>query len=117
MLGWASLPGGGPIASAPSVRAPEQAAAPARDAAGRPGIRLAGLMAYEAQIAGVGDDPPGRPVYGAAVRYLQRKSAAELALRRAGVGPTPPGTTGTAPRSGYPRTGSRRKGMARAGLA
>ena len=28
----------------------------------RPGLRLTGLMAYEAQIAGVGDNPPGRPL-------------------------------------------------------
>ncbi len=81
------------------MRAPEQAAAPARDAAGRPGIRLAGLMAYEAQIAGVGDDPPGRPVYGAAVRYLQRKSAAGLALRRAAVVATVPACVARAGRS------------------
>ena len=51
----------------------------------RPGLRLAGLMAYEAQIAGVGDDPPGRPLYAQAVRFMQRKSAAELARRRAAV--------------------------------
>ncbi len=67
------------------VRTPQQAAALARDAVARPGIRLAGLMAYESQIAGVGDDPPGRPLYGVAVRYMQRKSAAELAARRAAI--------------------------------
>jgi D-serine deaminase-like pyridoxal phosphate-dependent protein len=67
------------------VRTPAQAAALARDAAGRAGIRLAGLMAYESQIAGVGDNPAGRPLYGAAVRYMQRKSAAELARRRAAI--------------------------------
>ena len=46
----------------------------------RPGLRLVGLMAYEAQIAGVGDNPPGRPLYARAVRIMQRRSAAELAL-------------------------------------
>src|SRR5690606_31728937 len=45
----------------------------------RPGFRLVGLMAYEAQIAGVGDAGPRR----AAVRAMQRASAAELAERRA----------------------------------
>ena len=67
------------------VRTPAQAAALARDIAGRPGLRLAGLMAYEAQIAGVGDKPPGRPAYALAVRQMQRRSAAELARRRAAI--------------------------------
>jgi D-serine deaminase-like pyridoxal phosphate-dependent protein len=51
----------------------------------RPSLRLAGLMAYEAQIAGVGDNPPGRPLYARGVRYMKRKSAAELAQRRAAI--------------------------------
>jgi D-serine deaminase-like pyridoxal phosphate-dependent protein len=42
-------------------------------------------MAYEAQIAGVGDNPPGRPLYARAVRVMQRLSAAELAARRAAI--------------------------------
>jgi D-serine deaminase-like pyridoxal phosphate-dependent protein len=67
------------------IRTPQQAAGLARDAVGRPGIRLAGLMAYEAQIAGVGDDPPGQPLMTLAVRYMQKKSAAELAARRAAI--------------------------------
>jgi D-serine deaminase-like pyridoxal phosphate-dependent protein len=67
------------------VRTPEQAAALAADAAARPGIEIVGLMAYEAHIAGVGDAPPGRRVYGAAVRAMQRASARELAARRAAV--------------------------------
>jgi D-serine deaminase-like pyridoxal phosphate-dependent protein len=67
------------------VRTPEQAAALARDAAGRAGIRVAGLMAYEAQIAGVGDDPAGQPLRALAIRLMQKRSAAELAVRRAAV--------------------------------
>jgi len=67
------------------VRTPAQAAALARAIASRPGLKLAGLMAYEAQIAGVGDDPPGRPAYARAVRVMQRRSAAELARRRAAI--------------------------------
>ena len=67
------------------VRTPAEAAALARDIASRPGIHLAGLMAYEAQIAGVGDQPPGRPAYAQAVRQMQRRSAAELARRRAAI--------------------------------
>jgi D-serine deaminase-like pyridoxal phosphate-dependent protein len=57
----------------------------AEEVARRPGLRLVGLMGYEAQIAGVGDAPPGRRLYGVAVRGMQRRSAAELAERRAAV--------------------------------
>lgn len=67
------------------VRTPADAAALARNAVARPGIQLAGIMAYEAQIAGVGDQPAGRPYYAKTVRYMQRKSRAELALRRAAI--------------------------------
>ena len=67
------------------VRTPAQAVALARAVASRPALKLAGLMAYEAQIAGVGDDPPGRPAYARAVRAMQRRSAAELAGRRAAI--------------------------------
>jgi D-serine deaminase-like pyridoxal phosphate-dependent protein len=67
------------------VRTPADAAALATAIAARPGLRLAGLMAYEAQIAGVGDDPAGRPLYGMALRYVQRRSGAELAARRAAI--------------------------------
>ncbi len=67
------------------VRTPSDAAALATVIVGRPGLRLAGLMAYEAQIAGVGDNPAGRPMYARALRYIQRRSGAELASRRAAV--------------------------------
>jgi D-serine deaminase-like pyridoxal phosphate-dependent protein len=67
------------------LRTPGQAAAFARHVAGRPGFRLVGLMAYEAQIAGVGDAPPGRPHMGRAIRAMQRLSGRELARRRARV--------------------------------
>jgi D-serine deaminase-like pyridoxal phosphate-dependent protein len=67
------------------VRTPDQAAALAADAAARAGIELVALMAYEAHIAGLGDAPPGRRAYGAAVRAMQRASARELAARRAAV--------------------------------
>jgi len=39
-------------------------------------------MSYEGQIAGVGDEPPGRRLRGAAIRSMQRRSAKELARRR-----------------------------------
>ncbi|HEX4838157.1 MAG TPA: amino acid deaminase/aldolase [Solirubrobacteraceae bacterium] len=46
-------------------------------------LELVGMMAYEAQIAGLGDAPPGRRLRGVAIRTLQRRSARELAERRA----------------------------------
>lgn len=67
------------------VRTPADAVALAKEVMSRPGLRLTGMMAYEAQIAGVGDNPPGRPVYARAIRYMQRKSAAELSQRRAAI--------------------------------
>jgi D-serine deaminase-like pyridoxal phosphate-dependent protein len=65
------------------VHTPAQAGALAAAIAGRPGFRLAGLMAYEAQIAGLGDAPTGRALRGAAIRALQRRSLSELRRRRA----------------------------------
>ena len=65
------------------VHTPEQAGALARSIAAREGVELVGMMAYESQIAGLGDAPPGRPLRGAAIRLLQRASTRELARRRA----------------------------------
>jgi len=67
------------------IRTPAQAARFAETILNRPNFRLAGVMAYESQIAGVGDNPPGRPLYARAVRLMQRRSAAELAVRRAAI--------------------------------
>jgi D-serine deaminase-like pyridoxal phosphate-dependent protein len=67
------------------IHTPAQAEALAREVDAREGFRLVGLMAYEAQIAGVGDRPPGQPLRGLAVRGMQRLSAKELAERRAAV--------------------------------
>jgi len=67
------------------VRTPADAVALAEAILARPGLRLTGLMAYEAQIAGVGDNPPGRPLYAQAIRLMQRRSAAELAARRGAI--------------------------------
>jgi D-serine deaminase-like pyridoxal phosphate-dependent protein len=62
-----------------------QAAALARAVVGRPGFRLVGLMGYEGQIAGLGDRPRGKPVAGVVLRWMQRRSARELAARRTEV--------------------------------
>jgi D-serine deaminase-like pyridoxal phosphate-dependent protein len=59
-----------------------QAGALARAVVSRPGFRLVGLMGYEGQIAGLGDQPAGKPVTGAVLRWMQDRSAHELAARR-----------------------------------
>ena len=51
--------------------------------AGRAGFRLVGVMAYEAQVAGVATRPPGRPLDGAVNRWMQSRSMPELRRRRA----------------------------------
>jgi D-serine deaminase-like pyridoxal phosphate-dependent protein len=82
--GWWPLAGRLKIGAKRSpVHTPEQAAALAREIGARPGFALVGIMAYEAQIAGVGDRPPGRRLRAAAIRFAQRRSARELAARRA----------------------------------
>ncbi|MBG0828404.1 amino acid deaminase/aldolase [Planomonospora sp. ID67723] len=64
------------------IREADQAADLAADTAKRPGLRLVGLMAYEAQIAGVGDNPPGRPALTHVIRWMQTRSRHELVMRR-----------------------------------
>ena len=81
------------------IRTPQQARELAREIARRPGFELAALMGYEAHIAGLGDRPLGKesrrrghrprlapsraqePV----IRFIKRRSAAEIAERRAAV--------------------------------
>lgn len=67
------------------VHRPEQAAVLAREILARERLRLVGIMSYESQIAGLGDSPPGRRVRAATIRALKRRSARELAGRRAEV--------------------------------
>jgi D-serine deaminase-like pyridoxal phosphate-dependent protein len=84
--GWWAM--GGRIKVGPKrspVHTVEQAVALAQEIERRPQVELAALMAYEGQIAGVGDQPPGRRLRGAAIGWMQRRSAAELAERRGAV--------------------------------
>jgi D-serine deaminase-like pyridoxal phosphate-dependent protein len=66
------------------LRTPEDVAALARDIVRRPGFELAGIMGYEAHVAGLGDAPANRAL-GLAVRRMQRAASAQLAERRAAV--------------------------------
>ncbi len=67
------------------IHTPRQAGALAAAVGARPGFRLVGLMSYEAQIAGLGDAPPGQPLRGALIRAMQAGSFPELLARRAAV--------------------------------
>jgi D-serine deaminase-like pyridoxal phosphate-dependent protein len=84
--GWWAL--GGRIKVGPKrspVHTVAQAVELAREIERRPQIELDALMAYEGQIAGVGDRPPGRRLRGATIRFMQRRSATELAERRGAI--------------------------------
>ncbi|MCX7521848.1 alanine racemase [Microbacterium sp. STN6] len=64
------------------VFTPADARSLATQIVARRGFRLVGLMGYEAQIAGQGDNPAGRPAWGATLRLIQSRSKAELLQRR-----------------------------------
>jgi len=65
------------------VHHPADAGALAAYIARRPGFRLVGMMSYEAQIAGILNQPAGRPIDGALNRWMQSRSMPELVERRA----------------------------------
>ena len=84
--GWWLLGGRVKIGAKRSpLHTPDEAGALARAISRRDGFRLVGVMGYEAQIAGVGDKPPGRPLRGASIRAMRSRSARELAGRRSQV--------------------------------
>jgi D-serine deaminase-like pyridoxal phosphate-dependent protein len=67
------------------IHSVEQAVALAREIEKRPQIELDALMAYEGQISGVGDLPPGQRLRGSAIRFMQKRSATEVAERRGAI--------------------------------
>ncbi|MFF8026852.1 amino acid deaminase/aldolase [Streptomyces sp. NPDC007896] len=64
------------------VHTPREAVAFAREVAARPGFELTGIMGYEGQVAGLGDNQPGSLLKRAVVRAMQRSSVEELRHRR-----------------------------------
>lgn len=64
------------------VHSVEQARALAQAVVARPGFTLVGLMGYEAQVAGLGNAPIGKPVQARLIRAIQKASMAELVTRR-----------------------------------
>ncbi|MFA7498276.1 MAG: amino acid deaminase/aldolase, partial [Leucobacter sp.] len=64
-------------------RTPEQLRSLAEALQRRAGFTLVGVMAYEAQIAGVADNVPHRRAMNALISWVKRRSRAEIAERRA----------------------------------
>ncbi|HTU15682.1 MAG TPA: amino acid deaminase/aldolase [Solirubrobacterales bacterium] len=67
------------------IRTGTQAVALAEQIARRDKLELVAIMAYEGQIAGVGDEPPGQPVRARMIKWMQKHSAEEIRERRAEV--------------------------------
>lgn len=69
------------------VHTPQDAVSLAREIERRTGSTLVGMMFYEGQIAGLGDNAPGlvNQAKNRAIREIQKRSVAELAERRARV--------------------------------
>jgi len=79
---WRPLPGVHVGTRRSPVFSPAQAEDLARTILSRKGFRLVGMMAYEGQIAGLGD-AAGSGVKNSLIGWMQRKSIVEIANRRA----------------------------------
>lgn len=80
---WRPLGARGPaIGSKRSpLRRPKDVAALIHASQAIPGVRIDALMAYDGQIAGVGDAPPGRRLRARAIQFMQTRSLGELERR------------------------------------
>jgi len=67
------------------LRTPEQARLVLERIMASPHVWLDGLMGYEAQIAGVGDNFPGHKFKNAVVQRLKQRSIREIAVRRSAI--------------------------------
>ena len=67
------------------MRTPEQARPVIERVVASPHVWLDGLMGYEAQIAGVGDNMPGKPFKSGLIRGLKQRSIVQIAERRAAI--------------------------------
>ena len=65
------------------IHTPRAARELAEHIAGRPGVRLVGMMSYEGHIAGLGDRVAGARLKSAVIARMQRASYRELRERRA----------------------------------
>jgi D-serine deaminase-like pyridoxal phosphate-dependent protein len=67
------------------IRTADEAVALAQEIDRRDRTKLVGVMAYEAQIAGVGDNVPGKAINNLVVRCMQAASAKDVEERRAAI--------------------------------
>jgi D-serine deaminase-like pyridoxal phosphate-dependent protein len=67
------------------IRTAGQAVALAQEIDQREGTRLVGVMAYEGQIAGVGDNVPRKAINNLLIRAIQSQSAKDIEERRAEI--------------------------------
>jgi D-serine deaminase-like pyridoxal phosphate-dependent protein len=85
-LSWWPLGGAFKIGPKRSpVRTAEQAVALGQEIGRRERIKLVGVMAYEGQIAGVGDNVPRKAISNLLIRGMQSASAKDIAERRAEI--------------------------------
>jgi D-serine deaminase-like pyridoxal phosphate-dependent protein len=85
-VGWWPLGGRLKIGAKRSpVRTPAEAQELARVIAARPLFELRAVMGYEAHIAGLVDRPLGNALQRPFIRFMKRRSAAEIAERRGAV--------------------------------
>ncbi len=67
------------------LRSPESVHSICKRIASTKGVSLVGAMGYEAQIAGLPDNSPGRWAMNSIVRFLKQRSIPEIAERRSAV--------------------------------
>ena len=79
--GWRPRRGVGVGALRSPVHSPAQAAVTAASLVADRCLELVGVMAYEGQIAGVGDDVPGKPLRSKAIQAMQSASLRDLRER------------------------------------
>lgn len=85
-IGWQTMRGAIQIGPKRSpIRDAVAARKLAEEIVSRPGLVLDGLMAYEGQIAGVGDATPGGGLRNVAIRRMQARSLADIRVRRAEI--------------------------------
>jgi D-serine deaminase-like pyridoxal phosphate-dependent protein len=65
-----------------AIRTAEEAVALAQEIDHRERTKLVGVLAYEAQIAGIGDNAPGKAINNLIVRRMQAASARDVEERR-----------------------------------
>ena len=67
------------------IRTADEAVALAQEIDRRDRTKLVGVRAYEAQIAGIGDNVPGKAINNTLVRWMQSASAGDVEERRAEI--------------------------------